>query len=342
MQNRRDCDMGRGSFDRKAGAQRMGSEGNPNRAATIRRAAASGLRKGLIGYVWMLKILVPVSLATALLDYSGWIGRLDFLIEPAMGLIGLPPAAALPILIGALAGVYACIAAMSVLPFTHDQMTLITIFVLIAHNLPQEGLIQARSGIGFVKTTLVRLAAAFLSCMAAGWFLGPGEGMELAAPAAGLPAAASLGQFARVWLADTFRLCLKILPIILAVMVLIELMKAFDLVDGCVRLLGPVLKLMGLDRQTGVLWLTGALFGLAYGGAVIVEQARELKLDPREIEKLQLSIGINHSMIEDPLLFMSLGLGAFWMWVPRLAAAVAEVYAVSLWFHLRGRWAAVK
>ncbi len=154
--------------------------------------------------------------------------------------------------------------------------------------------------------------------------------------------APAFGDFARGWLTDTLRLCLKILPIILGVMTLIEVMKALNLIDGCVRILGPVLRLMGLDRQTGVLWLTGALFGLAYGGAVIVEQARELRLDPLEVEKLQLSIGINHSMIEDPLIFMSLGLGAFWMWVPRLAAAVAAVYALTLWVHLRRRWAAAK
>ncbi len=320
----------------------MGSTPQRNRSATVRNAAAAGWRRGLQGYVWMLKILVPVSLATAVLDHSGLVGKMNVLIEPAMGLLSLPPEAALPVVIGVLAGVYACIAAMAVLPLSLDQMTLVTVFVLIAHNLPQEGLIQAKSGINFFKTTLVRLAVAILTCVVVAWVMGAENGRTLAAAPGGLPAASTWGGFVWGWMTDTLRLCLKILPVIIGVMILIELMKAFNLIDGCVRLLGPILKLMGLERRTGVLWLTGALFGLAYGGAVIVEQAQELNLDPLEIEKLQLSIGINHSMIEDPLIFMSLGLSAFWMWVPRLLAAIAAVYAVTLWSHLRRRWAAVK
>lgn len=71
---------------------------------------------------------------------------------------------------------------------------------------------------------------------------------------------------------------------------------------------------------------------MAYGGAVIVEESRELRLTPEEVEKLQISIGINHSMIEDPLLFLPLGINPFWLWVPRLVAAVAAVYLISAWF----------
>jgi hypothetical protein len=43
--------------------------------------------------------------------------------------------AALPLLVGTLTGIYGAIAAMVVLPFTKGQMTLIAIFLLIAHNL---------------------------------------------------------------------------------------------------------------------------------------------------------------------------------------------------------------
>jgi len=43
------------------------------------------------------------------------------------------------------------------------------------------------------------------------------------------------------------------------------------------------------------------------------------------LERLHLSMGINHSMIEDPALFLSLGLSIFWMCVPRVAAAIIAV-----------------
>jgi Fe2+ transport system protein B len=298
--------------------------------AALRR----GLSKGVSGYLWLLKIMVPVSLATALLDFSGWLNGLDRLLAPVMGVIGLPPHAALPILVALTAGIYACIAVMAALPLTPEQMTVITVFVLIAHSLPQEAAIQARSGIHFLKSTGVRLVAALVSALAVSWILQPELGLP-AATGAPLPGAVvGLGPFLAQWAADTARLCLKILVIIVGVMVLIELLKAYRLVDRFAALLSPVLKVMGLHRQAGLLWLTGALFGLGYGGAVIVEQSNELNLSREEIEKLQLSIAINHAMIEDPLLFMPFVVSPVYVWLPRLAAAIAVVYLVSLRYKL--------
>jgi hypothetical protein len=79
-----------------------------------------------------------------------------------------------------------------------------------------------------------------------------------------------------------------------------------------------------------MLWLTGVLFGIAYGGAVIVQEAAREKFPKADIEKLHLSIGVNHSVIEDPVLFLAFGLHPFWMWIPRLLAAVLIVYAADL------------
>jgi hypothetical protein len=97
------------------------------------------------------------------------------------------------------------------------------------------------------------------------------------------------------------------------------------------RLIGvfrPVTKVFGLDEDTTTMFVAGIVFGLLYGGAVIVEEAKKSGpggLARIEIEYLHISLGINHSMIEDPALFAVLGLNAFWLWVPRLAMAVAVV-----------------
>ena len=124
----------------------------------------------------MLKIILPVSLATFLLDFSGWLHQIDGLLEPLMGVIHLPAMAALPLLAGLLTGIYGAIAAMSVLPFTTQQMTMMAIFLLIAHSLIQEGVIQHRSGCPAWIATIVRLAAAVLTVMMVGWITGWGHG----------------------------------------------------------------------------------------------------------------------------------------------------------------------
>ena len=43
--------------------------------------------------------------------------------------------------------------------------------------------------------------------------------------------------------------------------------------------------------------MTAAIFGLAYGAAVIVEEAKEGHLAREELEGLHLSIGINHALL---------------------------------------------
>ena len=92
---------------------------------------------------------------------------------------------------------------------------------------------------------------------------------------------------------------------------------------------------MGLDAKVGLLWMTAIIFGLAYGGAVIVEEARAEQLSPEDLEMLHLSIGINHSMVEDPPLFISLGLNAWWLYIPRIVVAAITMHLIRLWYRFR-------
>jgi hypothetical protein len=92
---------------------------------------------------------------------------------------------------------------------------------------------------------------------------------------------------------------------------------------------------MGLDAKVGLLWMTAIIFGLAYGGAVIVEEAQAEHLSQEDLEMRHLSIGINHSMVEDPPLFISLGLNAWWLYIPRIVVAVITVHLIRLWYRFR-------
>ena len=137
----------------------------------IKPGLQSGAIKGLGAFWWLLKILIPISFLTFILAYSGWINRIDFLLKPVLELISLPPMAALPLIAGLSTGIYGAIASMAVLPLTTDQMTLIAIFVLISHNLIQETVIQAKSGIHPIKAVLFRLGTSIITVMIVALFL---------------------------------------------------------------------------------------------------------------------------------------------------------------------------
>ncbi len=290
----------------------------------------AGLRKGFDGFIWIMKILIPVSFLTACIAWSGFLSRADFLLQPLMSLLSLPAMAALPLLIGMLTNIYAGIAAMAVLPFSRDQMTLMAIFLLIAHNLIQEGVVQAKSGIHPTKATLFRLAAAVLTVMAVAPFF------DITTPVlktADITTSTSRPFIETVheWAFTTLSLSIKIFIIIMCILTILEILKIFDLINPMVRLLNPLLKIMGLNQKVGFLWLTAVVFGVAYGGAVIVEEVKAGHLSKKELEELHLSIGINHALVEDPSLFLSLGLSPFWLWVPRLIVAVIAERLLQLW-----------
>jgi len=294
----------------------------------------TGIQKGWHGFFWMLKIIVPISFLTVLLEYSGWINKINFIVEPCMNLLSLSPIAALPLIVGMLTGIYGGIAAMVVLPLTTHEMTLIAIFLLISHNLIQEGIIQSQSGLKPFKATVFRLTASVVTVMIVARFLGaePAEVVAKGAPVAVHPAFIAL---MKNWLIATLYLSFKIFLIIMVIMILLEMMKIFNMIPHIVKVLSPLLKTMGIDQRAGILWLTAVVFGIAYGGAVIVEEAKEGNVTKEELEKLHLSIGINHSMVEDPALFLSLGLSAFWLWIPRLIVAIVAVRLFDLYYKFR-------
>lgn len=272
----------------------------------------------------MLKIVLPVSLFTSLLLWSGMLEALDFILHPVLSLMGLPSMAAVPILIGMLANLYGGIAAMASLPLNAHQMTLIAIFLLMAHNLIQESIIQGKSGINPFFVTAFRIFTAFTTTVIISSWLGApsGEGMDKIHK---IPQE-TLVEAIMDWIPSIITLSIKMFIIIMVIMVLLEITKTAGIVDSIKGYITPLLKLMGLNRDVGLIWITGVIFGLAYGGAVIVEEVKTTKLPPQELKLLHLSLSINHALIEDPLLFMTLGINAFWLYVPRFIAAAMSVH----------------
>jgi len=305
---------------------------NPESRMTKQVSAAVkvGLKKGWSGLIWLVKILVPVSFATALMVHYQLLHHLDFLLQPMMTMIHLPASAAVVLVIGIFTGIYGTVAALSVMPFSMAHMTLIAVFTLISHNLIQESLVQANSGLRFSMAVVFRLVMSFIVTMICGWIMGVDSGNAGPAGVAVVQAAPGpLSVMLIDWAAGTAWLFLKILCIIMPLMVVMELARTFHIIEAVTRMTAPVLRLLGLDKSCALLWMTAAIFGLAYGAAVIVEETKNNAHDPKVLTRLHLSIGVNHAMIEDPCLFLPLGLPALWLWIPRLVAAMA-----AAWLHM--------
>lgn len=309
---------------------------NDSKNGQLRRALTTGMKKGWHGYIWMMKIIIPISLATAILDWSGLIEKAHGFIQPVMNILNLPAVAALPLIIGVFTGIYGGVASMAVLPLTREEMTLVAIFLLIAHNLIQEGAIQGQSGLHPIKATVFRLVIATITVLTVGLFLNVPQHTQAVFTEAPIHPQSFITMM-KEWSIITFNLIVKIFFIIMFILTLLEVMKSMGWINPIIRWMSPLLKAMGLSRKVGILWMTAVIFGLTYGGAVIVEETKNEELTTDELEELHLSIGINHSMIEDPSLFLPLGISPFWLWIPRLLVAIIAVRLLTVWFTVRDR-----
>jgi len=297
----------------------------------LESAVRAGILRGWSGYLWLLKILIPISFATFVLIWSGLLYKVDFIVQPAMGLFSLPASAALPLILGLFTGIYGAVAAMAAMALTVPEMTLIAIFLLISHNIVQESIIQGQSGLNALAAGCFRLVVASGVTFVSAWIMDIGDPLPVSGMVAGAggPAKEFLPMFS-VWGRDFAGLLLKIFAIIMPLMIVLETMKEFNLIRYIVKAVNPLFFLLGLSRATGMLWLTAAIFGISYGAAVIVEETRANSFSRDELTRLQLSIGVNHAMIEDPALFLPLGISPLWLWIPRLLAAIGAIYL----FHL--------
>jgi hypothetical protein len=282
-----------------------------------------GAYRGWQNYQWLAKLFIPFSFLMAILQWTGWLLQAGNALNPLMQLLSLPGEAAIPIIAGVFTNTYATIAIISAVPFSAGQMVLIAVFVLICHSLIFESIIQHRAGITFPKIFFIRLAAAILATLFISQFLA--DTAQPVAMTTELAEVVTFSQMVREWVVDMGILLLKIAGIIIGIMITIELLREKGGIAYINRFLGPFLRSIGLSHRTAILWVTAVSFGVFYGGAVIMEEAKNQDFKKAELDQLHISIGINHSMIEDPLLFLATGINGFWLWIPRLVTAIVAV-----------------
>jgi hypothetical protein len=295
----------------------------------------NGIRKGWSSFVWICKIIVPVSFVAALIQWSGWLGQVDLVLRPLMSVINLPAAAALPIIVAMAVSFYAGIAIIVVLPFTIGQITLIALFMTIAHMLIAEGIVQHKSGLNVIKATLVRIGAAVLSVFVVSQFF-PDTGQSIGLPAS-LVTQTTFTDVLKAWAIDTLRLCGRVFVIIMVVMMALHASESLGWIKYLVRFFRPLMRILGLPDRAATMWVTGAGFGLLYGSAVIMEEARRGALAKEQLEHVQISLGVNHSIVEETGLFLALGVNPLWLLIPRFVIAAVAVHGLRAVQYLKNK-----
>lgn len=299
----------------------------------IGNAAKAAIKPSVKTITWLLKIMIPVSLGVKILEYLGILQWLAELIKPVFAFWGLPGESALVILSAALLNIYSAIAIIDSLDFTIREITIMSIIVLIAHNLIIETTVQKKTGSSPVSMLSVRLITALLAGFIFNLLL-PSEASHLNNPAS--MAAYVMPPFApffKAWTISTLWLIVKIIVIIISLQVLHNLLEEFKILDLLSKGLKPFMKLFGLPLQSSFMWLVANVVGLAWGSAILIEYVKSGKVNKYEANLLNHHIAVSHSLLEDTLLFVAIGVNALWITFPRLFLAIAVVWGVRLFFR---------
>lgn len=248
----------------------------------VRRA----LPKSAQTCLWLLKIILPVSLAVRLLQYSGLLGQASGFLAPAFSLIGLPGEAAIVFLTSIFTPLYAPIALMTSMPLTVRQLTILSLMCLLSHSLPVECAVQDRTGSTFAGMFVLRITMSFVMAFTVHHLMPHGAYDAPLAITGAVAVSHSIGDVLVLWLRSSLRIALLFAAIVPSLMILHYILDEFDLLRGLSRRMAPVMDFFGLPRECSFLWLVGNIVGLSYGSAIMMEQLKQDAISRRSCDLL--------------------------------------------------------
>ena len=136
------------------------------------------------------------------------------------------------------------------------------------------------------------------------------------------------------FLRGTWGLLWKMFVIVVPIMILLELYEGSRAYRAMVRRWARL-------EETAAPTLIGFLFGLAYGGGIIIRDTRRHALGRRQVFLMSVFLSMVHAIVEDSLILIAVGAGALWVVVFRIVWAAIVTLALgaaaTAWMHRRAR-----
>lgn len=293
----------------------------------ILKAVKGGFPKAGRTIFWLLKLIIPISLAVRLLQFSGLLDYVSVVLNPLFQAVGLPGSSSIAFVCSIFLPLYAPIAIISSLGMSIRQMTILAIMCLISHNTLVESAVQKRTGSSYFFMLGLRIGMSFLAAFI--WNVVLPQDMGSANTVAHLPILEiTFSQVMTSWLVGTAELSVKIALIVTGLMIFQRLLEEFHIMDVISRICAPMMRFMGLSKNCSFLWFVANIVGLTYGSAILIEEVEAGKLSRPDARMLNNHLAISHSLLEDTLIFVAIGVPILWITLPRVLLAIAAVWVI--------------
>jgi len=265
------------------------------------------------------------------MQYFGVIAFIAAYLSPVFSVIGLPGESAIVFISSIFLSLYAPIAIITTLALDLREVTILAIMCLISHNLIVESAVQQKTGTSAALMFVLRIIISFVAAYLLNLLLPDHIGDSRIAEKSVI--FENINQMLIFWLNGAFKLIIKIVLIVTGLMILQQILNEFKILNFISGLFAPVMKVMGLSPESSFLWFISQIVGLTYGSAIMIEAVEDQQISRKDVNLLNYHIAINHSLLEDTLLFVAIGVPAGWIVVPRFALAILVVWGVKLILH---------
>ena len=283
----------------------------------VRNIGSALLRDAINTSFELFKVMIPLSILTRLLAELGLIKYLGFILKPVMELVGLPGDMGLVWAASMVTNIYGGMVVFASLApeanLTIAQVTVLGTMILVAHSMPLEVSITKKAGTRFRIMITLRI----VSALVIGWLLFRiyqfFDVLQSANNAIWNPLPKSPGWIA--WLQGEVKNILIIFMVILLLLVLMKILEKLNITALLIRLLKPVLRLLGMSERAAPITIIGMTMGLGYGGGLIIQEAKSGRMEKYDIFYSLSFMGLCHGIIEDTMLMAVIGghfSGIFW------------------------------
>jgi len=213
---------------------------------------------------------------------------------------------------------------------TVKEVFIIAVMLSFSHNLLIETGVAMKVGVKLWVILTVRLGLALLAAVMINLLWDGGSEMaqygfvsQQTAEITGVWAIISHGIVKA--LLGIVQLAIIVIPL----MIIIQIMKDKKWLEAFSRMLGPVMKVLGMKENAALPFATGLTIGLAYGAGVMIQAAKEEGVSKKDMTLAFIFLVACHAVVEDTLIFIPLGIPVLPLLIIRLVTAIVLTIAVG-------------
>lgn len=296
------------------------------------------LKKWFAACSVFFKIMIPVSLIIKILEETGLMQYVGYVLSPLMQPLGLPGEMGLVWAATMLSNIYGGLLSLSSLQpdggMTVAQITTLSSLMLFAHTFLIEIPICVKAGCKFLPIFLIRFVSAYVFALLTA---------QICMRFSLCDSPVSAIHFTEIssswlgWAIGEVKKYVSIALIVLLLVVLLELLERIGFLRLLEKVLSPVVGFIGISPKVIPITIIGMTLGLAYGGGLIVAESKEKPIEKRDIFLSLAFLSLFHSIIEDHLLMIGIGANAFFVFVLRFVFSIVAMLLIKYLYDNFGK-----